>query len=99
MHFLFVFLDSYHATYFDPFTLSELINQLFSIFPLGCNFLIIHADNDVSPSVKITLLLIIRINAKLEILILTGNDNNLTFDDFFIISYFAKAFTYVSDLV
>ena len=49
--------------------------QLFSIILLGCNFVIIHGDNDVSQDVRITLLLIIHIIAKLDKLIVTIDDN------------------------
>ena len=59
--------------------LSESINHgdylLFSIILFDCNFVIIHGANDVSQGVKITLPLIIHINAKLEILIVTIDDN------------------------
>ena len=59
--------------------LSESINHgdylLFSIILFDCNFVIIHGANDVSQGIKITLPLIIHINAKLEILIVTIDDN------------------------
>ena len=59
--------------------LLEPINQrdylLFSIILFDCNFVIIHGANDVSQDIKITLPLIIHINAKLEILIVTIDDN------------------------